>query len=112
MVYRGAELDPIGMPVGGICAGQLYLGGDGRLWHWDIFNAPDSAWIALAGGQHYAKPLKPKSPLEHGFAIKLIGQVRRLDKTGFPDVDFCGQYLIGMVNYRDAACLVTVKLEA
>ena len=27
-VYRGAELDTIGMPVGGICTGQLYLAGD------------------------------------------------------------------------------------
>ncbi len=111
-VYRGAELDTIGMPVGGICAGQLYLGGDGRLWHWDIFNAPDPGWVALTGGQHYARPLKPKSPLEQGFALKVNGQVRCLDKAGFPDVEFCGQYPIGTVNYRDAACPVTVKLEA
>src|ERR1035438_3595080 len=57
-VLHGSELKYVGMPVGGIGAGQLYLGGDGRLWHWDIFNRGFKT-----GAEHYAKPLIPSSPL-------------------------------------------------
>lgn len=62
--YSGAELEKIGMPVGGLCAGQVYLGGDGRLWHWDIFNQH-----IRTGAEHYAKPLRAQAPFELGFAL-------------------------------------------
>jgi uncharacterized protein (DUF608 family) len=110
-VYRGKELDTIGMPIGGIGAGQLYLGGDGRLWHWDVFNHYQGT-----GDAHYAQPPKPASPLSQGFALHVrVGgksAVRPLDRTGFADVRFRGQYPIAFVDYRDDACPVRVALEA
>ena len=106
-VYRGKELELIGMPIGGIGTGQLYLGGDGKLWHWDIFNQPMGT-----GDGHYAHPPKPGSPLEQGFAVRLGGQTRTLDRAGFADIRFCGEYPQAFVTYQDAAAPVTVALEA
>jgi uncharacterized protein (DUF608 family) len=117
-VYRGVELEKIGMPVGGICTGQLYLGGDGRLWHWDIFNQPQRSNFTSSGGPNYAHPPKPASPIEQGFALKLTSagktQVRTLDSRGFDPqhTEFRGQYPMAFVDYRDPALPVTVSLEA
>jgi len=108
-VWRDDELSKIGMPVGGIGAGQIYLGGDGRLWHWDIFNEVANSG---GGGPHYAEPLKPSSPLEQGFALQIGGQTHALDRNGFSEVTFRGEYPIGVVEYKDAALPVTVRLEA
>jgi len=110
-VYRGDDLKFIGMPVGGVGTGQLYLGGDGKLWHWDIFNQHIGT-----GADHYAHPMQPKSPLEHGFALRITAggqtQTRALDRSGFADVSFCGEYPLATVEYRDAASPVAVSLEA
>ena len=110
-VYRGAETALIGMPVGGLCAGQLYLGGDGKLWHWDIFNQ-----VIGTGDGHYSHPPKPESPLDQGFAIRVEAdgkaEDRTLDRAGFPDVSFRGEYPIGKVEYRADGFPVSVTLEA
>ncbi len=110
-VYRGADLELIGMPIGGICAGQLYLGGDGKLWHWDIFNRRNAT-----GAEHYAKPLKPSAPLEQGFALRVTeagtNRVWALDHAHWRDVSFTGEYPIGYVEYRDPDAPASVRLEA
>lgn len=106
-VFRGKELEYIGMPVGGICAGLLYLGGDGKLWGWDIFNHP-----ASLSCDHYAHPIKPASPIEQGFRVRVGDKVVDLDRSGFADIRFQGQYPIAKVDYRDPAVPVEVGLEA
>jgi len=112
-IYRWPESRFIGMPVGGICAGQVYLGGDGRLWHWDIFNQHIQTG---SSGPHYARPMEPATPFAQGFAMRIIQngseQTRALDHTGWREVTFNGEYPIGFVDYRDADSPVTVSLEA
>ena len=108
-VYRGKDLELIGMPVGGLCSGQLYLGGDGRLWHWDIFNQHVGT---STNGDHYAKPMTPTAPLEQGFSLRVGEVTKALDKTGFKDVSFRGEYPLGIVDYREPELPVEVRLEA
>ena len=110
-VYEGADLEKIGMPVGGICCGQVYLGGDGTLWHWDIFNRRIGT-----GAEHYAKPMKKNSPFAQGFALQyqLDGQkvIKPLDQSHWSQLSFIGEYPIGYVEYRDKQCPLSIALEA
>lgn len=116
-VYRSqaGELEHLGMPVGGICCGQVYVGGDGTLWHWDIFNLPQATEWSHSAGPLYAKPAPRKSPINQGFAIRVtadgLTSDRRLDASGFADVQFRGQYPVGLVGYQDVGCPVRVDLE-
>jgi len=112
-VYRGDDLDTIAMPVGGICTGQVYLTGDGRLVHWDVFN---QRIFTGYGRDNYRLGRVPDSPLEQGFAVQVESGgkkiVRSLDRVGFPGVRFCGEYPIGTAEYEDKDLPVSVKLEA
>lgn len=116
-------LQHIGMPIGGLFTGTLYLGGDGRLWLWDIFNHVvlgiqprqveyKGQSVGMSGGANYVSPALPQSVLDQGFAIRINGKVRPLDRTGFENISFQGQYPVGRVTYRDKDCPVCVELEA
>ena len=112
--YAGQDLRMIGMPVGGIAAGQLYVGGDGRLLYWDIYNRTEFTGYGLKN--YFADP--PASPIEQGFVIgaRLDGATqdvaRRLSREDFPGVRFCGEYPLARVEYADADFPIRVGLEA
>jgi uncharacterized protein (DUF608 family) len=114
--YQGTELAFIGMPVGGITTGQLYLGGDGKLWLWDIFN--QTRPTEQPGAVHYGYPLYAPwfRSVDQGFTVAVAGSgskvARPISSEGFADVSFCGQYPIGTVEYRDPACPLAITLEA
>lgn len=130
--YSGTDLRFIGMPVGGLFCGTLYLGGDGRLWLWDIFNRTGEG-VEPKGGCLNGKTIKPRDggayvdplvaadycALEQGFSLTVktpAGEVTRsLDSrpaSGCREVTFSGEYPIGVVTYGDPALPVSVKLEA
>jgi len=137
--YSGwEELRFIGMPVGGIGCGTVYIGGDGRLWCWDIFNdhhqgvvpnqLPDDPALTdpLGGpiremhGANFVAPPEQSSPwnIDQGFRIR-IGRPGEsapdelpLDRTGFRDIDFVAQYPIARVVYRNPDSSLRVELEA
>ncbi len=123
IVTDPAALQHIGMPINGLFTGNLYLGGDGKLWLWDIFNRVIEGILPrpvqykgqslnMRGGANYVSPAPQQSPIEQGFAVRIGDNVRSLDHSGFSNISFEGRYPIGRVTYRDKDCPVSVKLEA
>ncbi len=123
VVTDPAALQHIGMPIGGLFTGNLYLGGDGKLWLWDIFNRViegilprqvqyKGQSVGTRNGANYISPAQPTSPIEQGFAVRIGDKVCSLDSSGFADISFEGRYPIGRVTYKDKGCPVSVNLEA
>ena len=109
--WSGRALRTVGMPVGGIGAGQIYLCGDGTLGQWEIFN---EYHVPGHGLTSYVRRSIPK-PVRHGIALtwKADGQTnaKLLDESGFAEVAFRNTHPIGTVSYADPDCPLKVTLE-
>ncbi|MHC4326086.1 MAG: GH116 family glycosyl-hydrolase, partial [Planctomycetota bacterium] len=107
--YRGKDLDTIGMPVGGIGTGQLYLRGDGTFAVWQIFNRHVFSGY---GAENY-RAFRPDSPVDSGFAIVVKKEGETSAKTldrDFGTVEFAGEYPLAIVRYADDASPVKVRM--
>ena len=128
-VYSGKELAYIGMPIGGLFAGTVYLGGDGRLWLWDIFNEKKEGIISKTydnwqgkkrvrprDGANFIFPASPEYPFEQGFGIRIKQNKntweKSLDFKGFDNITFKGQYPLAEVSYRDDELPVEIDLQS
>lgn len=132
-----SHLHHIGMTVGGIGCGTVYLTGDGRLWIWDIFHQPHEGVVAhqvdvpaglqnIGGaekkvrerdGSNYVSPPNPTThpnPFRQGFSLHLDGEEkpRPMDATGWKEVSFTGRWPLGIVDYADDGVPVSCRLEA
>ncbi|MBW7891500.1 MAG: hypothetical protein H3C48_10855, partial [Chitinophagaceae bacterium] len=127
------ELKYIGMPAGGLHAGTVYLGGDGRLWLWGIYNDEREGvdpktilWndgtkevkIRSRDGANYVEPTLAdnKRVLEQGFAVKIEYEgktvIKTLDENSFEEIKFEASYPVATVHYIDETLPVNIVLKA
>jgi non-lysosomal glucosylceramidase len=125
------DLQYIGMPAGGLHSGTLYLGGDGRLWLWGIYNddregvdPKEALWndgiqerkIRPRDGANYVDPplANNKRVLEQGFALRIIHKghtyLRQLREEDFQEVSFEATYPLATVRYTDPLLPVSITL--
>ncbi len=127
------ELKYIGMPVGGLCCGTVYLGGDGRLWLWDIFNENQLGAVTKVlpikmeafkvkeinniFGTLYLEPATVDlRPLQQGIALLITrGEtttVRRLQEDEWDEIIFEATYPAARITYVDKTLPLEVTLDA
>lgn len=124
--YKGDELKTIGMPCGGIAAGQLYVTGDGTLANWWIANNAYNTGYGIDWLMNFNTPLGPWKvcyqtfePLKYvsqGFTISLKQNgkeiKKNLDKKDFDDISFTGEYPLAKINYASRTNPLPVKIDA
>ena len=120
----GDDLKFIGMPIGGLFAGTVYLGGDGTLWNWDIFNQHHQGGVDRPGGvqygdenlsvgrgANYVDPPEQRSPFRFRAAFLTGDQISTLGGDAW-NTEFLGQYPVGTVKYTHVNVPAEVVLEA
>jgi uncharacterized protein (DUF608 family) len=101
-VYSGDELNHIGMPCGGIGAGELYVRGDGALARWWLFNnGTSTADHSTDYTNEITKPII--SSIGQGFSLTVGSTTIRLDQSGYDAIQFVGEYPIARVRYLTTA---------
>ena len=130
------EFKYIGMPVGGLHAGTVYVGGDGRLWLWQIYNEtfegtqegiePKTVnWndgtevrkIRARDGSAYIEPAiaNNKRVLEQGFAVKAVVNgktfIKELSEEHWDEIEFKPAYPIATIKYSSKDFPVSVYLK-
>lgn len=125
-VFKGDELLTIGMPCGGIAAGQLYVRGDGTLANWWIYNNAYNTGYGIDSLTHFNtalgpwtvcyKTFEPKSYIGQGFNIKIKQDGKttsaNLDKKDFDDISFVGEYPIATINYNSTTKKLPVAVSS
>ncbi|MCX7605302.1 MAG: non-lysosomal glucosylceramidase [Bryobacteraceae bacterium] len=120
-VFRGPALATIAMPLGGVAAGSISLGGRGQLRDWEIFNRPDKgnqpsyAFAAVRVEQAGRRPVvrvaesRIQPPFEGATGLGTA------NAPGLPRLQaaaFTSMYPMARIEFEDRRLPVRLALEA
>ncbi len=103
-VYSGKELASLGMPLGPIGGGSVYLRGTGELYRWELFNNMNSS--AYIPDQFFAIRAKPAG----GDAVTRVLRYYDGKEPGVKDIRFVGEFPIAYLDYVEPALPVKVSM--
>ena len=120
-IYTGRQLAMLAMPLGGVAAGSISLGGRGQIRDWEIFNRPDkgrvpeyafaSIWAKAGNRKPVARVLEARlmPPYEgpDGLGSRNAPGLSRLESAAFT-----GEFPISQIAFRDSRLPVQVSLDA
>lgn len=123
-IYKGEDLKTIGMPCGGIMAGQLYVRGDGTLANWWIANNAYNTGYGIDSLLNFTTSLgpwkvgyqtfEPFSYIDQGFKITInngyLKKTKELSKKDFDNISFIGEYPIAFIDYDSRNDKLPIKI--
>lgn len=126
-IYKGAKLNEISFPLGGIGTGSVGLGGNGRLVDWEIFNSANKN--STLGFSHFAIKAERRGKvldarvLQGDYTKFYLGQpgagfgngIANTTMAGFPHFEKCefrGEFPIANISLADKCFPGKVELTA
>ena len=120
-IYTGRQLAMLAMPLGGIAAGSISLGGRGQLRDWEIFNRPDKGRSPEYAFASIWAQAGSRKPVAHVLEARLMPPYEGPDGLGSKNAPglsrlegatFTGEFPIAQIAFRDSRLPVNVTLDA
>jgi uncharacterized protein (DUF608 family) len=120
-VYTGRQLAMLAMPLGGIAAGSISLGGRGQLRDWELFNRPDKGRSPEYAFASIWAQAGSRKPVAHVLEARLmppyegpdgLGSKNAPGLTRLEGATFTGEFPIAQIALRDSRLPVNVSLDA
>src|ERR1022692_1302444 len=120
-IYTGRQLAMLAMPLGGIAAGSISLGGRGQLRDWELFNRPDKGRSPEYAFASIWAQAGSRKPVAHVLEARLMPPYEGPDGLGSKNAPglsrlegatFTGEFPIAQIAFHDSRLPVNVSLDA